>query len=178
MSCLAVLHLCCGPQRQWQVERHRRYALCFWKESQTGMFMTSISQSLHATAMMHADILIVVTQLRLNKVSELIHNSTNHKNLAMARVIVHFQEILDTVSLPCAVHGITEWRVACNQYARSCNSTPSRALQNAPHCCRVMRHLMSFQTPTLQCHARHTATTTLTTTSMTRRATSQRSLSC
>ena len=38
-------------------------------------------------------------QLRLNKVSELIHNSTNHKNLAMARVCVHFQEILDTVSL-------------------------------------------------------------------------------
>ena len=38
-------------------------------------------------------------QLRLNKVSELIHNSTNHKNLAMARVCVHFQEIRDTVSL-------------------------------------------------------------------------------
>ncbi|KAL0027544.1 hypothetical protein WJX77_009918 [Trebouxia sp. C0004] len=35
-------------------------------------------------------------QLRLNKVSELIHNSTNHKNLLMARVCVHFQEILDT----------------------------------------------------------------------------------
>lgn len=41
----------------------------------------------------------VALQLRLNKVSELIHNSTNHKNLAMARVCVHFQEIVDTVSL-------------------------------------------------------------------------------
>ena len=55
-------------------------------------------------------------QLRLNKVSELIHNSTHHKNLAMARVIVHFEEILDTVS-PSAdasqlLHATlwTEWR--------------------------------------------------------------------
>ena len=39
-----------------------------------------------------------VLQLRLNKVAELIHNSTHHKNLTMARVIVHFQEIIDTVS--------------------------------------------------------------------------------
>lgn len=36
-------------------------------------------------------------QLRLNKVSELIHNSTNHKNLPMAKVFVYFQEIIDTV---------------------------------------------------------------------------------
>lgn len=36
-------------------------------------------------------------QLRLNKVSELIHNSTYHQNLEMARVSVHFQEIIDTV---------------------------------------------------------------------------------
>ncbi|PSC72157.1 structural maintenance of chromosomes 4 [Micractinium conductrix] len=34
-------------------------------------------------------------QLRLNKVSELIHNSTHHRNLEMARVSVHFQEIVD-----------------------------------------------------------------------------------
>eukprot|EP00798_Chlamydomonas_sp_ICE-L_P016663 gene16663-22917_t len=34
-------------------------------------------------------------QLRFNKVSELIHNSTNHKDLAFATVTVHFQEILD-----------------------------------------------------------------------------------
>lgn len=40
----------------------------------------------------------LILQLRLNKVSELIHNSTNHKNLSLARVIVHFQGILDTVS--------------------------------------------------------------------------------
>ncbi|CAA7406929.1 unnamed protein product [Spirodela intermedia] len=34
-------------------------------------------------------------QMRLNKVSELIHNSTNHQNLASAGVSVHFQEIID-----------------------------------------------------------------------------------
>ncbi|KAK9064798.1 hypothetical protein SSX86_016180 [Deinandra increscens subsp. villosa] len=34
-------------------------------------------------------------QMRLNKVSELIHNSTNHQNLQSARVSVHFQEIID-----------------------------------------------------------------------------------
>nr|GEV10124.1 structural maintenance of chromosomes protein 4 [Tanacetum cinerariifolium] len=34
-------------------------------------------------------------QMRLNKVSELIHNSTNHQNLNSARVSVHFQEIID-----------------------------------------------------------------------------------
>lgn len=36
-------------------------------------------------------------QMRLNKVSELIHNSTNHQNLDSAGVSVHFQEILDLV---------------------------------------------------------------------------------
>ena len=34
-------------------------------------------------------------QLRLNKVSELIHNSTHHRNLEMARVSVFFHEIID-----------------------------------------------------------------------------------
>ncbi|KAL9323456.1 hypothetical protein ACSQ67_008313 [Phaseolus vulgaris] len=34
-------------------------------------------------------------QMRLNKVSELIHNSTNHQNLESAGVSVHFQEIVD-----------------------------------------------------------------------------------
>ncbi|EFJ47706.1 structural maintenance of chromosomes protein 4 [Volvox carteri f. nagariensis] len=34
-------------------------------------------------------------QLRFNKVSELIHNSQNHRNLELARVTVRFQEILD-----------------------------------------------------------------------------------
>lgn len=34
-------------------------------------------------------------QMRLNKVSELIHNSTNHQNLESAGVSVHFQEIID-----------------------------------------------------------------------------------
>ncbi|KAI8030748.1 Structural maintenance of chromosomes protein 4 [Camellia lanceoleosa] len=36
-------------------------------------------------------------QMRLNKVSELIHNSTNHQNLDSAGVSVHFQEIIDLV---------------------------------------------------------------------------------
>lgn len=39
-------------------------------------------------------------QLRLNKVSELIHNSTHHQNLEQAKVSVHFQEIVDLVSDP------------------------------------------------------------------------------
>ncbi|CAN4082601.1 unnamed protein product [Withania somnifera] len=34
-------------------------------------------------------------QMRLNKVSELIHNSSNHQNLESAGVSVHFQEIVD-----------------------------------------------------------------------------------
>ncbi|GAB2212621.1 hypothetical protein Droror1_Dr00020598 [Drosera rotundifolia] len=34
-------------------------------------------------------------QMRLNKVSELIHNSTNHQNLDSASVSVYFQEIID-----------------------------------------------------------------------------------
>ncbi|KAL5137965.1 Structural maintenance of chromosomes protein 4 [Glycine soja] len=36
-------------------------------------------------------------QMRLNKVSELIHNSTNHQNLDSAGVSVHFQEIVDSM---------------------------------------------------------------------------------
>jgi structural maintenance of chromosome 4 len=36
-------------------------------------------------------------QLRFNKVSELIHNSTNHRALERACVTVHFQEIIDRV---------------------------------------------------------------------------------
>ena len=36
-------------------------------------------------------------QLRLNKVSELIHNSTHHQDVPMARVSVHFMEIIDKV---------------------------------------------------------------------------------
>ena len=35
-------------------------------------------------------------QLRLSKVSELIHNSTHHRNLESARVSVYFHEIVDT----------------------------------------------------------------------------------
>lgn len=38
-------------------------------------------------------------QLRLNKVSELIHNSTHHRDLEIAKVSVFFQEIIDLVSV-------------------------------------------------------------------------------
>ena len=41
-------------------------------------------------------------QLRLSKVSELIHNSTHHRNLEMAVVSVHFQEIIDLVRPTCS----------------------------------------------------------------------------
>lgn len=40
---------------------------------------------------------LLLGQMRLNKVSELIHNSTNHQNLDKASVSVHFQEIIDLV---------------------------------------------------------------------------------
>lgn len=40
-------------------------------------------------------------QLRLSKVSELIHNSTDHQNLRSARVSVFFEEVIDTVRLSC-----------------------------------------------------------------------------
>jgi structural maintenance of chromosome 4 len=41
--------------------------------------------------------LLSVLQLRLSKVSELIHNSSNYRNLESARVSVHFTEIIDLV---------------------------------------------------------------------------------
>lgn len=40
-------------------------------------------------------------QLRFNKVSELIHNSTHHRALERACVTVHFQEIIDKVRWLC-----------------------------------------------------------------------------
>jgi structural maintenance of chromosome 4 len=39
----------------------------------------------------------LLLQLRLSKVSELIHNSTNHKDLDSASVMVHFVRIIDLV---------------------------------------------------------------------------------
>ena len=57
-------------------------------------------------------------QLRLNKVSELIHNSTHHRNLEMARVSVHFQEIVDLV-----------------------RSARAQAAAAAPCCCRCCPHV-------------------------------------
>lgn len=41
--------------------------------------------------------MFLIVQMRLNKVSELIHNSTNHQNLDSAGVSVQFQEIVDLV---------------------------------------------------------------------------------
>lgn len=41
--------------------------------------------------------MFLIVQMRLNKVSELIHNSTNHQNLDSAGVSVQFQEIFDLV---------------------------------------------------------------------------------
>ncbi len=38
-------------------------------------------------------------QLRFNKISELIHNSTNHRNCECARVTVFFQEVIDKVRM-------------------------------------------------------------------------------
>ena len=39
-------------------------------------------------------------QLRLSKVSELIHNSSNHRNLESAKVSVQFTEVIDLVGIP------------------------------------------------------------------------------
>ena len=46
-------------------------------------------------------------QLRLSKVSELIHNSTNHKDLDSASVMVHFVRIIDLVR-----HGSGHYKAA------------------------------------------------------------------
>lgn len=40
---------------------------------------------------------LLLLQLRFNKVAELIHNSTYHRNLERACVTVYFQEIIDKV---------------------------------------------------------------------------------
>jgi hypothetical protein len=40
---------------------------------------------------------MVCLQLRLSKVSELIHNSSQHRNLQQAQVSVFFEEIIDKV---------------------------------------------------------------------------------
>lgn len=45
--------------------------------------------------------------MRLNKVSELIHNSSNHQNLESAGVSVHFQEIIDLVIVDFPLSEIT-----------------------------------------------------------------------
>jgi len=47
--------------------------------------------------------------MRLNKVSELIHNSTNHQNLDSAGVSVQFEEIIDLVKLVVCLPIIRLW---------------------------------------------------------------------
>jgi hypothetical protein len=47
-----------------------------------------------------AHMLCACPQLRLDKVSELIHNSTDHRNVQTARVSVFFEEIIDKVPCP------------------------------------------------------------------------------
>jgi hypothetical protein len=54
-------------------------------------------------------------QLRLNKVSELIHNSTHHQNLPYAEVSVYFQMIIDVVST--CFHEMRLWCFQDNQAA-------------------------------------------------------------
>ena len=110
-------------------------------------------------------------QLRLNKVSELIHNSTNHKNLAMAKVCVHFQDIIDTVRLLLVKCVASVATVPCLLSLKLLCST------KAPHC-RGKRPLSLFQTLNSLCPALHTAITARTTTLTTRKATSQKSPSC
>ncbi|KAK9848484.1 hypothetical protein WJX84_009989, partial [Apatococcus fuscideae] len=51
-------------------------------------------------------------QLRLSKVSELIHNSTHHRNLDMAVVSVYFQEIIDLPGQDFEVVPGTEFTVS------------------------------------------------------------------
>ena len=46
-------------------------------------------------------------QLRLNKVSELIHNSTDFRNLQYARVEVHFHELVDSTTDEEAFQSVT-----------------------------------------------------------------------
>jgi hypothetical protein len=68
-------------------------------------------------------------QLRFNKVSELIHNSTNFRNLDQARVTVYFQEIIDKVL--SAGHGVMRW-AAAGQKQYSLQSRATAMLWQAP----------------------------------------------
>ena len=58
-------------------------------------------------------------QLRLNKVSELIHNSAQHRNIQSATVSVFFEEIVEMVC---------PWPVL-NAFSRYHSLSPSRQLQ-------------------------------------------------
>ena len=64
-------------------------------------------------------------QLRLSKVSELIHTSTNHKDLDSASVMVHFVRIIDLVrQAPKAVHSYAD--TTCLPYLLSVHKADRR----------------------------------------------------
>ena len=100
----AVFLVSGGAQWKRQVERHRCHALCLWQKGQAGNPLSAtpstcpshyvLSGGFDAVISMHCD---ACAQLRLNKVSELIHNSEHHRNLDSAQVSVYFQEIIDQV---------------------------------------------------------------------------------
>lgn len=77
-------------------------------------------------------LLLLLLQLRFNKVAELIHNSTYHRNLERACVTVHFQEIIDKVcGLRQAVlgkgHKTAAWHGTTPVLLHAAASTPRRS---------------------------------------------------
>ena len=64
------------------------------------------------------------SQLRLNKVSELIHNSTHHQDVPMARVSVHFVEIIDKVLHFRLAFGVMSWNPLTAVSGRALHGCP------------------------------------------------------
>ena len=125
LRCLLIVAvLLIGGWTKWQRQEqcHRRHAFCLWQTRKAGGnsepecamcgwvsicredSLCSMSQYyglVEPLAWVSPSLLPM--QLRLNKVSELIHNSTNHQNLPDAKVHVHFHEIIDLVRTLAAV---------------------------------------------------------------------------
>jgi hypothetical protein len=83
-----------------------------------------------------------VLQLRFNKVSELIHNSTNFRNLDQARVTVFFQEIIDKVHRPSAARACAEMAELGGSRMRPTNGHRADATVNATAGASTERWLM------------------------------------
>jgi hypothetical protein len=91
-------------------------------------------------------------QLRFNKVAELIHNSTYHRNLERACVTVYFQEIIDKVRLPIAmpeadyiVLSRTAPQAGTAMHSRHCSPGPSSAAAlSGPPCSRASAQPAGF----------------------------------